>query len=309
MKQKIKPKFNLSFLHPKYFLIWFFYFFLFFLVNICSIKILNFIGKNIGKILYFILRKRREVAKKNISICLKNLTVDEQKKLLKTNFQEVGIAIIETAMAWHLPKMRLKKLIKFKNKNIIMDMQNKNQNVILLCAHFLSLEITGVLTSIYIKGAGVYRKNNNPLLDYLILKGRSRFGSKLVEKRDIKNAIRLVKSGHCLWYAPDQNYAWKNFIFADFFEQQAATTTATSTLAKLTKAKLVPMIAYKNKDFSYSVEFLEPILGFPSKDIKQDTQKINFALEELIKKNKENYMWLHRRFKTRPNQDKSAKFY
>jgi len=145
----------------------------------------------------------------------------------------------------------------------------------------------------------LYRKNNNAVLDFFLTQGRSRYGEP-IEKKEFKKLIRRLRDGYVVWYAPDQDYGTKNAVFAPFFGLSAATVTGTSTIAKITGAKVLMIHHYReNEGRHYRIEIL-PVNDFPSGNDIADATKINALIEEGIRSAPEQYMWVHRRFKNRP---------
>jgi KDO2-lipid IV(A) lauroyltransferase len=170
------------------------------------------------------------------------------------------------------------------------------------------LEIGGRIYGMDHTGTGFYRPNKNPVIEYFQYHGRSRGQNTLIEKRDIKSAIKCLRNGGRLWYAPDQDYGRRSSIFVPFFAvQDAPTVPATSNLAKLGKAKVLVFVQTRlPKDKGYRLSIRPALENFPTKDITEDTARINKIIEQEILKQPEEYMWLHRRFKTRPDPDQPS---
>lgn len=214
-----------------------------------------------------------------------------------------GIGLLETISGWFKNPADLKDRLTVEGLELIQQAQAENKGVLLVGCHFTTLDFAGTLFTNYSNMDVVYRKNNNPVLDYYLTKARSRYGDP-IEKKELKKLIRRLKSGHVVWYAPDQDYGSKNAVFVPFFGVQTATITATSTIAKITKASVFMIRHYReDKGRHYRIEIV-PVSEFPSDNLEEDTTRINGLIEEGIRKAPEQYMWVHRRFKHRPDGEK-----
>jgi KDO2-lipid IV(A) lauroyltransferase len=178
----------------------------------------------------------------------------------------------------------------------------KKQGVILLAAHFTTIEISGRVLALNSPPIdGVYRKNRSDFINELQRSGRERTVANTIEKRDIKKVIRSLRAGRPVWYAPDQSYNRKGAEVVEFFGIPASQTTATSTLARLGKAVAIPFFPRRLQDGSYEMILLPPFDNFPSDDPVTDTERYNEALEQHIRTCPEQYFWIHRKFKDLPD--------
>ena len=117
---------------------------------------------------------------------------------------------------------------------------------------------------------------------------------------DIRQTVRLLRQGEVVWYAPDQDYGTAHAVFVPFFGIPAATITATSRIAKMGKAAVIPCAHYRLPGGRYEIEFGAPLDGFPSGDEEADTARINQTIEHYVRKHPEQYLWVHKRFKHQP---------
>ena len=216
-------KFQLSFLKPGFFKTWL-YFGLWRLVVFLPYTGLLFLGKLIGLALYQLPTNRKHIAKRNIELCFPELDSHQQAVLLRDNFISMGIAIMELGMAWWWPKRRFSRLVQFEG---LENLSNTNgQGVILLSIHHTTLEVGAAAIAMVCERDGMYRAHNNPVYDYMQIKGRlhkSSDDSRLYERRDVRGTMKALKAGRTVWYAPDQDYGIKQGVFAPFFGIQAAT--------------------------------------------------------------------------------------
>ena len=256
--------------------------------------------------MYIISHKRRDIAKINIDICFPQFSKNERKKILKENFKSSGIAFFEMSVSWFWPKKRLAKLTKIEGLDELKKITNEGQGIILLALHFTTLEIGAALLGQKIPIDGMYRMHKNKVFDYIQRKGRERHNKDSIafEREDLRGMIRSLRNGRIVWYAPDQDYGRKQSIFVPFFGVQAATVPATTTFARLGNAKVCPFIQKRlPNNEGYQLIIYPPLNDFPS-DQEEDCIRINRWIEKAISENPEQYLWAHRRFKTRPEGEK-----
>jgi KDO2-lipid IV(A) lauroyltransferase len=262
------------------------------------------IGKSIGYIFKLFAKRRRQIAKINLDLCFPELSKKQRALLLNKHFASLGMGLIETVFAWWASDKQIAKIGKIEGLENLDNTLNANHGVILLTAHFNTLEIA---TRIFIRCKTdihfTYRPHENPVLEYMILKQRVPRTEKAIPRDSVREMIKSLKNKKILWFAPDQNYGHKSSVFANFFNTPAATTIATSRLAKLGNAKVVPLsmerIVNKNK-YSYKVVLHKSLDNFPSGNDKKDAECINAFFERAIKVVPEQYLWVHRRFKDIP---------
>jgi KDO2-lipid IV(A) lauroyltransferase len=177
----------------------------------------------------------------------------------------------------------------------------QQRGVLLLGAHFSTLDLGGLLFSFYCETLDcIYRPHNNPLMDYIIAKKRSQF-CHVIERKNFRKVLRSMKSNRCVWYAPDQDFGKKNAVFVPFFGQQAATITATTKLIAMNQSPILMLSHHRNADNGGYTVTINPVENFPSGDEVKDAAIVNQAIEHEIRKAPEQYMWIHRRFKTQPD--------
>lgn len=299
-KQEIHAKFSKTLLHPRYWLSWFGIGLLYLLV-LLPYPVIYQIGKGLGLLSSKCIRKRRETARQNLQLCFPELSQSEQEKLLRENFISTGLAIFETGMAWFWSDRRLKKHVKIIGDDYITQVQQTGQGVLLIGIHFLTLELGARILGMSHPGVGVYRPNDNPVMDYIQLKGRLKSNKYMLDRRNIKGMIRALKNGELVWYAPDHDYGRKNSVFAPFFAvEKAATTIGTTILVKLGNPAIIPFTPKRESHGQYLVSVTPPLENYPLTDEIAAATFMNKAIEMEILKAREQYMWLHRRFKTRP---------
>ncbi|WP_372881241.1 LpxL/LpxP family Kdo(2)-lipid IV(A) lauroyl/palmitoleoyl acyltransferase [Psychromonas sp.] len=300
-------KLKLSFCHPKYWLAWLGIFALF-LSSFLPYGTLLASGRFLGRIAANFAKSRYQIAYRNIELCFPALNKEEIAEKVLSNFENAGIAILEMGMAWFWPSWRVRRLVKITGLENIEQAKADNQPIIFLGAHFLTIEMAGRAAGLLMPSTAVYRKQRNPVLDYWFYWGRMRENKAMLDRSDFKGMLRALKAGGPLWYAPDHDYGLhKSSVFAPFFAvQQANTISGTSTLARLSNACVIPAFLKRLPGLQgYELIFYPKIENFPTKDLQVDAQKTNQQIEKMVLESDEQYMWLHRRFKTRPQGEAS----
>jgi KDO2-lipid IV(A) lauroyltransferase len=303
----LQPDFKLSFLLPKYWLTWLGVFILY-TISWLPFKLQLFMGRMLGRLLMKIGSKRKHVALTNLRLCFPEKSEDELQILLKKNFENTGIALFETGMGWWWPDWRVKRKFKVKGLEHLEKARREGNGVLLLAMHYLSVEMNA-------RGVGYghpmvvfYRPHNNQLMEFFQFRGRGRSNKYMLGKRDVKGLMKALRDGEACIYLPDQDYGRNRSVFVPFFGvKEAATTTGTLIFARQKNVETMMIIPVRNDDGSgYTLEIMPPLENFPTKDNIADVTRINQELEKAISRKPEQYMWLHRRFKTRPNPDDAS---
>jgi len=258
-------------------------------------------GGWLGSLSYYLLGRRRHITDVNLRLCFPELTDAERKKLVKANFASIGMGVFEMAMSWWMPKKKLQNLLTVHGKENYLAAVAKGKGVIFVGGHFTTLDLVGkAMADEYAMGI-LYRPSKNKLIDTLLQRQREKSFAASIERENLRSMLRQLAQNRSVWYAPDQDYGRKHSVFVPFFGISAATVTATARLAKLSGAALIPSCQYRLPNGKGYEAFLYPALeNFPSGDDMQDAERINQFLEEAIRKAPEQYLWPHRRFKTRP---------
>lgn len=259
------------------------------------------LGRMLGQLLFHLSPRRRHVTQVNVRLCFPELPEKNQADLVKRIFINNGIGLFETAMAWWTPLEQLKSHVTLKGREHLDAALERGQGVILLGAHFSTLDLGGLLFSAFYPVDGMYRRHNNPLLEQVITRNRHRFFGQAIERSDIRSVIRALRQNHIVWYAPDQDFGMKQSVYAPFFGVPAATITATTRMVKLNNSPILMLAQHRLPDDSgYELELFPIIEPFPTGDEEADATRINQELERGIRKDPAQYMWVHRRFKTHP---------
>ena len=257
------------------------------------------IGAFLGSILHALMTSRRHVAEVNIQLCFPNLSQSEVENLAKEHFKYLGTGLMDLAIAWWWSDHRIESLnIKVHGLETLKGQPKKG--TIFLAAHFTSLELSGRLLGKYADFYGMYRPQENPVIQHHYEKYRTRYSLGMVTKFDVKPSVKALKCNKGIWFAPDQNFKGKGFIYSTFFGVPAATNTATSRFAKLGDAVVQPYALF-SKENGYELYFESPLHEVNGKNVESETQIINKQYEKWIIKNIPQYNWIHKRFKDQPN--------
>ena len=302
-----RPRFRARFLHPRFWLLWLGLGLLWLLVQLPYVCLL-WLGRGLGALMFHLAGSRRRIARRNLELCFPELSEARREQLLRENFASTGIAFFEMAMSWWWPQQRLARLARIEGLEYLQRAQAEGRGVILMAFHFTTLEIGAALLGQRQTIDGMYREHSNPVFDYVQRRGRERHNADAtaIEREDIRAMLRVLRAGRAIWYAPDQDYGRKQSLFAPLFGIPAATVTATTKFARLGKARVVPFSQSRLADGSgYRLVIHPPLEDFPGESEEADCRRINQLVEQAIRQQPEQYLWAHRRFKTRPDGEPS----
>lgn len=295
-----------SLLHPRHWLSWFAVFILRILALLpFPVKLMA--GRAFGKAGYRLLKRRRQITETNIKLCFPDLTRQEQEKLVKDVFVANGIGFFEIAWAWWVNPESLRHRFVIEGVDILHQANSKGQGVLLIGGHYTHLDLAGLMVNLVADMDVIYRKNNDPVFEHVITRGRQRVFKNVLEKSDMRGIVRKLREGRVVWYSPDQDHGIKHSVFAPFFGIQTATVTATAKLMRMGKAQPVFVSHRRDNDTNqYTISFNRPDEPFPTGEDVADATIINQMIERAIRKQPDQYMWVHRRFKTRPEGETSV---
>lgn len=216
--------------------------------------------------------------------------------------QSIGITVFETALSWWGKDSKLKKLYHVEGLEHLQAAQQTGKGILLLGGHYTTLDISGnFLVNLVSELIPTYKPAHNKLFEAIMLQSRQNTYKNIIPSRDMRTIIRLLKNKGIVWYAPDQDFGREGSVFAPFMGVQATTLTLTSRLAKLSGAVVIPYSSRRlDKENKYVIRFSPAINNFPSNDEIADATQVNQAIASNIQLAPEQYLWVHRRFKTRP---------
>ncbi len=277
------------------------------LIALLPYPVLYRIGEWLGVLMYKLAKQRTRIARINIQKCFPDLDSNQQELLVKENMLSTGIGMLETAMLWFGPPRKWDEMVEIEGLEHLEEAKNQGKGGLLLAFHLTTLEIGGSLLGLQFPIAALYRKNEKPLIEKAMTKGRSRFVHP-IPREATRDMMKWIKNNGFVWYAADQDYGRRQSIFVPFFNIPTATITATTRFAKLTKAPVIPMTQERiGRGKKIKVTIHSPLDNIGQDEIK-DASAINDFLEKYLDNHKADYLWVHRRFKTRPNED-DASFY
>jgi len=258
-----------------------------------------FFGAILGRLLYFLAKERRYIVATNIKLCFPELSKPAQAKLVRDCFIENGRGLIDTLVGWFRNPRRFQHMLDIKNMEVLDAAIAKGKGVILLGAHYTTLDFSANLVSLRIPFAVTYRPHKNALFDAFMLRGRLKNTNGVFDRYDIRGTIRHLRKSNIIWYAPDQDYGENHAVYAPFFGNTAATITAASRLAKFNNSSVLLVRHHRNDNAnSYEVEFYPFPESYPGDDDVADATYMNQQLEKVIRLYPAQYMWTHKRFKT-----------
>lgn len=280
-----------------------------YLINLLPFPIKIRIGIGIGKLTYLLIKRRKRIAAVNIKICFPHLSDSERAQLLKRTFDNFGAGLIETAMGWWSDEEAIHRMTSYEGLEHLRDAVADGKGVLLVGAHFSSLDLASKLLSQHFKTHAVYREQKNQLVNHILEHGRSSSLRSLISSRDSRKVLRTIRAGEIVWFAPDHDMGERLSVYAPFFDHAAATVTITGRYAKMTGA---PAVFYshhrKPGNDGYQVRFKPLPASFSEMSDMQAATLVNETIAEHILIDPAQYYWFHRRFKTQPSLPQ-ASFY
>lgn len=263
-------------------------------------RALLLLGRGLGRLGYWLLPKRRHIARVNVCLCFPELAQGECDSLVRQHFESLGIAFLEMGLAWWAGDARLRNLVEVEGLEHLDAAMAEGKGALLLSGHFTDLEITGRLLALHRPFAAMYRPHENPVVEHMLSRNRDRHTSGAVRRDDAKQVIRLLRHNHAVWYAPDQAFVKRQSTVAPFFGVPALTNNATPRLAKVSGSPVLPFFGYRLAGgLGYRLVIRPSLTNFPSEDLDADIARINEVIAEMVRHAPEQYLWVHRRFKAR----------
>lgn len=259
------------------------------------------LGEALGGFLFLVTRSRRNIALTNLLICFPSLSDDERVALAKRHFQAYARSVLERGILWWGSEARLKRLIVIEPGLPLADI--RSGPTILLCPHFVCLDVAGVAVAMHTAGCSIYVPQKNQAVDEALRRGRARFQpvQLFTRSQGIRQILRSMQNGLPFFMLPDMDFGPKDAEFVPFFGMPAATLTAPARIAATIGAKVIPVVAtYLPGYRGWKVTFYPKWDNFPGNDIAAATRRMNAFIEERILESPAEYFWAHRRFKTRP---------
>ncbi|MBN3859090.1 lipid A biosynthesis lauroyl acyltransferase [Neisseriaceae bacterium PsAf] len=285
--------------------------FLFYLLHFLPIPILHAMAWVVGNLAYFFAKKRRKIGQTNLKLCFPEKSSLERNRILKKNFYHISCMLLEYTICWYSNPERIKRLVDFENFEILQTLCQDDIHLIILYPHFYALELGALRLNLEYPIISVFTGQKDPQINQKMYQGRTRFNDinavNLIRRNDkIISIIHLLKESSALFlYLPDQDFGKKDSVFVPFFNISTATTTGVSRISQLTNRKVLPIIPIRHGN-KITLKILPLMNSIPSSKVLEDTKEVNLLIENVVREYPEQYFWLHKRFKTRPDNENSV---
>jgi len=296
----MKPAASANLFHPSLLGVWLGVGFIW-LLHWLPLPLQAALGNALGWLMAMKPGRRRRIVATNLALCFPEASVATRRRWLRRSYQASMRAVLEHGVLWWSSEARLRRLIKIDNPEAALG--DGVRPVIWLAPHFVGLDTGGVRLAMGHAAASMYAPAKDPVTDMMMLHGRSRFRApRLIAKHEgIKPVLKALKDHLPFYYLPDQDQGPRNAVFVPFFGTPAATLSTLPRLAKLADAQIVPVITRQLPwGRGYAVRFYPPWDDYPGDDVEADVARMNAFIEDRIREMPAQYLWLHRRFKTRP---------
>lgn len=300
------PPFHRRFLLPRFWTTWLALGF-FWLIAQLPVRANQAVGAALGRLLLVLAPARKRYAEINIALCFPELDAAAQAQMVRNSVIACGLSISETAMALWGSENKMRNRYSITGLEHIEKARAEGKGILLCGSHLTTIDISGLMMSYHIVADVLYRADPNPLMAYAIAHARARVNDNAIDRNDTRQLIKNLRQGHIVWYAPDQDYGRDHSIFAPFFGVQAATVVATARIARMSHCVVIPFFCFREPKGRYRLEIQPALDNFPSGDDLADATRINKIIEDAIRQAPDQYLWVHRRFKTRPEGE--ASFY
>lgn len=272
------------------------------LLHWLPLPLLGRLGEAVGSLLFIVMTPRRRITLINLRLCMPELSEPARRRLAKQHFQAYARSILERGILWWASESRLRRLIRVEAPGVPLDAFAAGP-LILLCPHFVCLDVAGVAIALEASACSIYAQQQNRVFDEALRRGRERFHPVQIFARTagIKPVIRAMRAGLPFFMLPDMDFGIKDAAFVPFFGIPAATLTAPARIAATTGAAVIPVIAtYLPRYRGWTVRFHPRWEDYPGDDLVVAARRMNAFIEEQVRTTPAEYLWTHKRFKTRP---------
>ncbi|HEY0502052.1 MAG TPA: LpxL/LpxP family Kdo(2)-lipid IV(A) lauroyl/palmitoleoyl acyltransferase [Lysobacter sp.] len=259
------------------------------------------LGRGLGALLRVALRGRRRIAERNLALCFPGLDAAARAALLRASFAELGIGLFEFARAWWGDVAPMRRDLRVEGLEHLEAARAGGRGVIIVSGHFTTLEISARLMCDHAPLAGMYRPHDQGAMEWAVKRGRLRYATAMFTRDELRPALKHLKQGGLLWFAPDQDTRRGESVFVPFFGRPASSLTSTHQLARLSGASVLAFAHERRADGGYTLRLSPPFADFPSRDASADTAQVMAAIEAMVRHVPAQYLWIHRRFKRQPD--------
>jgi Kdo2-lipid IVA lauroyltransferase/acyltransferase len=276
--------------------------FILWLLHFLPLPLLARVGEVAGTAAYAVVGTRRRIARINLKLCFAELSDSEREQLLRRHFRCFTRGILESGIAWWGSERRLRRIVRVEGERHVEALHG--ERFIALVPHFIGIELEGIRMTLDYRGAAVYVRQKDPYIDAFLKRKRERFpGTRMIGRQEgVKAILRAFQKGHALQLSPDMDLGARDAVFVPLFGVMAATVSALPRIAKLTGARVVPLVIRQlDGGGGYVARFYPAWENYPSEDTEADVRRMNVFIEQRVREMPEQYLWTHRRFKTRPH--------
>jgi Kdo2-lipid IVA lauroyltransferase/acyltransferase len=271
------------------------------LLRLLPLRLLAAIGNGLGRLLYALGRERRRICLINLAHCVPELSAREREALARRHFRAFARTFLERSILWWSSPARIRRLVRIEGMEHFEAV--RGEPVILLAPHFVGLDMGGPRLAMEFDVVSIYSRQKNQVFDAVLYAGRMRFGRvTLLSRQDgVRPALRAMQAGLPFYYLPDMDYGERDTIFVPFFGIATATITGVPRLARLARARVLPCVTRMLPGGEgYVVRLFPAWENYPGASIEADTLRMNAFIEQQVRQMPEQYLWVHKRFKTRP---------
>lgn len=285
-----------AFLHPKYWPTW---------LGLGLLRVfeplphrlLYLLGRGLGLLIYLFPTPFKRVARRNLELALPELDAAARQRILREHFAGLGCALFETAISWWSSNERIRRITQMDGLEHLAVAQATGHGVLLLSAHFNSIEIGCRALAARMPLNVMYRPTKNLLIGEFVHSRRAVQTRRAIPRDDVRTLIKALKDGDVVWYAPDQSFRKKGAEMVTLFGIPAATNVATSRIARMTQARVLPYFFERLPGGDYRGTIQPALDNFPTDDPVADTERFNRIVEAEVRRIPAQYLWIHRRFK------------
>jgi KDO2-lipid IV(A) lauroyltransferase len=278
------------------------------LLRLLPARALAALGDALGALAFRLISERRKVTRINLAKCFPWMPGAERERLARAHFAAWSRSFLDHALLWWSPREHIERLVRIEGVEHLQALGGTP--AILFVPHFVGLDAGFARLACEVDMVSMYAQQKNPVLAARLLAGRTRFGhQKLVSRQEgIRAVLGSMREGRPLYYLPDMDYGSRGALFVPFFGVAAATMPGLSRIARLAGAKVLPCVTHMlPHGAGYVVSIEPPWTDFPGEDAAADTLRMNQYIERKVLEAPEQYFWMHKRFKTRPEGE--ARFY